>query len=143
VLQWHEFFFITGLPLRRRGQYRSWSLAEEADQSLDVLGHNRREELLMNKLKSPQAQAAQTDLNHRDTRFARVINSPTVSRLGVVVPTFDSSRRLLLSLILGFVGLFVFLHYVSEDKDPNQSEGRKLRAAETSGSYSSTFAGYD
>jgi hypothetical protein len=29
VLQWHEFFFTTGLPLRRRRQQWSLRLAEE------------------------------------------------------------------------------------------------------------------
>src|SRR4029077_8889093 len=37
-------------------------LAEEADQSLDVLGSRRQEELLTNKPKSPQTQATQSDL---------------------------------------------------------------------------------
>src|SRR5713101_7837327 len=39
-----------GLPLRRRDQHWSWPLAEEADQSLDVLGSRRQEKLLTNKL---------------------------------------------------------------------------------------------
>jgi hypothetical protein len=37
-------------------------LAQEADQSLDVLGSRRQEELLPNKLSSPQAQATKSDL---------------------------------------------------------------------------------
>jgi len=50
VLQWHEFLFTTGLPLRRHSQHWSLPLAEEADQSLDVLGSRRQEELFTNKL---------------------------------------------------------------------------------------------
>ena len=50
VLQWHEFFFTAGLPLRRRGQHCSLLLAEEADQAFDVLGSRSQEELLTNKL---------------------------------------------------------------------------------------------
>jgi len=37
-------------------------LAEESDQSLDVLGHRRQEELLPHELQSPQARATQSDL---------------------------------------------------------------------------------
>ena len=37
VVQWHEFFFTTGLPLRRHGHHWSLPLAEEADQSLSGL----------------------------------------------------------------------------------------------------------
>jgi len=37
-------------------------LAEEAHQSLDVLGNRSEEELLPHELQSAQAQAAQTDL---------------------------------------------------------------------------------
>jgi hypothetical protein len=50
VLQWREFFFPTGSALRRCSQHWSLPLAEEADQSLDVLGSRRKEELLTNKL---------------------------------------------------------------------------------------------
>jgi len=39
-----------------------WRLAEEADQSFDVLGGRCQEELLANELHSTQAQATQSDL---------------------------------------------------------------------------------
>jgi hypothetical protein len=59
-LQWHGFFFTTGSPLRRRGQHWSLLLAKEADQAFDVLRGRRVEELVTNKLQSPQA--TQSDL---------------------------------------------------------------------------------
>ena len=46
--------------LSRCEERRSWTLAEEADQSLNVLCSRRQEELLANKLQSPQAQATQS-----------------------------------------------------------------------------------
>ena len=53
VLHWDGFSFAVGLQLSGRGQDRAWPLAEEADQSLDVLGGRCQEELLTNKLQSP------------------------------------------------------------------------------------------
>ena len=50
VLEWHQFFFTTGLPLRRCVQHWSLRLAEEADQAFYVLGGRRQKELLTNKL---------------------------------------------------------------------------------------------
>jgi hypothetical protein len=48
--------------LSGRGQDRSRALAEEAHQSLDVLGHRGQEELLPHQLQSAQPQATQSDL---------------------------------------------------------------------------------
>ena len=42
--------FLAGWELSRRRERRLRSLAEETDQSLDVLGSRRQEELLANKL---------------------------------------------------------------------------------------------
>ena len=52
-------------------QRRFCSLAEEADQSLDVLRSRCHEELLANELHSTQAQATQSDLilQFREQRF--------------------------------------------------------------------------
>jgi hypothetical protein len=46
----HECFSVGVLQLRRRSQHWSWSLAQEADQSLDVLSCRRQEELRTHKL---------------------------------------------------------------------------------------------
>ena len=52
----------------QNGDYRS---AEEAHQSLDVLGHRGQEELLPHELQSPQPQATQSDrmLQFREQGF--------------------------------------------------------------------------
>jgi len=55
-------FCCARVPLGGRGQDGSRSLAEEADQALDVLRSRRQKELLSHKLQSSQAQGAQTDL---------------------------------------------------------------------------------
>jgi hypothetical protein len=68
-LQWHEFFFTTGLPLRRRGQHWSLLLAKEADQAFDVLRGRRVEELVTNKLQSPQATQSDLILEFPEQRF--------------------------------------------------------------------------
>jgi hypothetical protein len=53
------------------GQNRCGRLAEEAHESLDVLGCRGQEELLPHELQSPQTQAAQADLilEFREPRF--------------------------------------------------------------------------
>ena len=51
-----------GWKLSRRGERWPWPLAEEADESLDVLGSRSQEELLANKLHPAQPQAAESDL---------------------------------------------------------------------------------
>src|ERR1700687_6226136 len=58
---WEEFL----TRVRRLIAYRerwSWSLAEEADQSFDILCSRSQEELLANKLESPQTQTTKSDL---------------------------------------------------------------------------------
>jgi hypothetical protein len=50
VLLWDEYFLVGLLQLSHHSLYWSWSLAQEADQSLDVLGSGCQEELLPNKL---------------------------------------------------------------------------------------------
>ena len=54
--------FLLSVRLSGGWQNRCCRLAEEPHQSLDVLGSCCQEELLLNELQSPQAQAAQTDL---------------------------------------------------------------------------------
>jgi hypothetical protein len=55
-------FFFGGLQLSRRGQVGLWRLAEEPDQSFDVVGGRCEEEFLANEHQSKQAQATQSDL---------------------------------------------------------------------------------
>jgi hypothetical protein len=50
ILQQREFFFTTGWHYVVAANIGLGPLAEEADQSLDVLGSCRQEELLPNKL---------------------------------------------------------------------------------------------
>jgi hypothetical protein len=54
--------FWGAVPLSGRGQDRLRSLAEEAYQSLNILGGRCQEELLPHELQSAQARAAQPDL---------------------------------------------------------------------------------
>jgi hypothetical protein len=54
--------FLLSVPLSGGRQNRCCGLAEEAHESLDVLGHRCQEELLPHELQSPQAQAVQPDL---------------------------------------------------------------------------------
>ena len=66
-----------GWKLSRRGERWPWPLAEEADESLDVLGSRSQEELLANKLHPAQPQAAESDpiLEFREQRL-RLLSFP-------------------------------------------------------------------
>ena len=55
-------FFAGFRKLADHWQRRPWSLAEESDQPFDILCSCSQEELLTNKLYSPQAQSTKSDL---------------------------------------------------------------------------------